>query len=608
LAEKHTVDNGKYPHGGYRGTRKHPPCGLSVDKSREFRQALDHEVSRILTDQEMTQNGRSPSWSLVVHRQPSFSDESPLITQSFLAASKYEQTDGITLLNRTSLLPSKSRNRRLKNTGEKYYRPNRTHQYLTATELRDHSKDQVNVAHGRPTRTTLLRARTKCMSAQTNSYETRREAIHKIEDVKPSTSSTAASAEYLQLRNVREAESLHSYLTGARYNRANCLDSKSVENSGLYIPRSNTALGSIFRGPKGQEYLREFVETPRKSPPQSGRRRPTTAPQPERRPLPTATRPVWPDQKKKGRRPHPRSAEDVKRKQSKLNVVGCRLPIGLGKDLTARIATMQRQDSSLMVRSLDDTYVTSQPPPTPNSMAANTREDTIGREDSEVEEEVREEVDDVEEVEEVKVEEKEQSTQVTEEERGEEMVKEEEPVLQEKEKVDGEEKFVTVPMIVVDVRGSDDEKQTEVEVENGLERGKEEEHESDPIEDNTGEEVEESTTIEDVNVQDNDVITEERTDDNNEENKEDLKENASDENVLEDANVGEDNNKEIDEGEIEDVVLDSTESRESEEDTVEGNDKKKRIGSAKEVRFFLTEEEKDNDNDQNENVEDTTHS
>ena len=40
-------------------------------------------------------------------------------------AVKYEQTDGITLLNRTSLLPSKSRNRRLKNTGEKYYRPNR---------------------------------------------------------------------------------------------------------------------------------------------------------------------------------------------------------------------------------------------------------------------------------------------------------------------------------------------------------------------------------------------------------------------------------------------------------------------------------------------------
>ena len=74
------------------GTRKHPPCGLSVDKSREFRQALDHEVSRILTDQEMTQNGRSPSWSLVVHRQPSFSDESPLITQSFLAASKVDFT------------------------------------------------------------------------------------------------------------------------------------------------------------------------------------------------------------------------------------------------------------------------------------------------------------------------------------------------------------------------------------------------------------------------------------------------------------------------------------------------------------------------------------
>lgn len=38
--------------------------------------------------------------------------------------------------------------------GALYYRPNRAHQYLSATELRDAAENDVIVKYGRPTRTT----------------------------------------------------------------------------------------------------------------------------------------------------------------------------------------------------------------------------------------------------------------------------------------------------------------------------------------------------------------------------------------------------------------------------------------------------------------------
>ncbi|XP_012940513.2 uncharacterized protein LOC101851966 [Aplysia californica] len=175
LSERNQFDNGKYPHGGYRGARKHPPCGLSYDKGREFKEKVDEEVIRLMTEDDINLHGKSPTWSLLVHREPTFSDESPLIAGNFMAASKHEQTNGVNLLSRTSLLPAKPLRVSRKQNGVKYYRPNRMHQYLSATELKDSSREQVNIAYGRPTRTTLLRARNRCVPAQTNTHETRKE-------------------------------------------------------------------------------------------------------------------------------------------------------------------------------------------------------------------------------------------------------------------------------------------------------------------------------------------------------------------------------------------------------------------------------------------------
>ena len=63
------------------------------------------------------------------------------------------QINGISLHNRTSLLPKKCpRPERME--ARAYYRPNRMHQYLSATELKNSASEDASVMYGRPTRTT----------------------------------------------------------------------------------------------------------------------------------------------------------------------------------------------------------------------------------------------------------------------------------------------------------------------------------------------------------------------------------------------------------------------------------------------------------------------
>ncbi|CAL1532701.1 unnamed protein product [Lymnaea stagnalis] len=255
LAVRSQLDNGKLPHGGYRGMKRFPPSLFSYEKGEEFQERLQQEVTRVLEEEELSKYGSSPSWSILLHKGPAYSDESPLMTCGYLASNKNEQSGTYDMFSRASGTSQKCAPP-LRQNGVTYYRPNRTHQYLSATELKDCAEGEVNIKYGRPTRTTLLRARQRSNSAPVIPYHTGREFLHRLEDIRNS-GPVLSSSEYLQLQSLCEGESVHSYLTGARYNRAHCLDSKSVDHSGVYMPKHNPAFGCFFSGPKGSWYLKE---------------------------------------------------------------------------------------------------------------------------------------------------------------------------------------------------------------------------------------------------------------------------------------------------------------------------------------------------------------
>lgn len=93
---------------------------------------------------------------------------------------QFEQEQGEVSFERAVLYSNTRRplapRRRHLNGRKEYYRPNSTHQYLSATDLRNlHENEENMIKYGRPTRTTLLRARQRTNSAPVNAYDIRRE-------------------------------------------------------------------------------------------------------------------------------------------------------------------------------------------------------------------------------------------------------------------------------------------------------------------------------------------------------------------------------------------------------------------------------------------------
>ncbi|GFO40060.1 hypothetical protein PoB_006656500 [Plakobranchus ocellatus] len=149
--------------------------------------------------------------------------------------------------------------------------------------------------------------------------------------------------------------------------RAHCLDSKSVEHNGVYMPRHNPALGSFFTGPKGQEYLQEMGDSPRQDipippSPRISKRRPLTAPSYGRR----AVYPPGPPVLK------PEQQGSSKYKYLKLNIVGSRLPLvntrepqqQLGVKLP-KLPEAANLSERRLEEALDQTYLVNQPMPSP---------------------------------------------------------------------------------------------------------------------------------------------------------------------------------------------------------------------------------------------------
>ncbi|XP_046573097.1 uncharacterized protein LOC124281124 [Haliotis rubra] len=384
-AQRAGISNGRRPHGGYKGCTKHPPTPTSQDKNRDYHRKLRAEIDQLFEEEFLEVHG-SPTWSVEASKEVTHSGESPLFLHKFMSPSK-EEHQYIRLSKSAVLNPNKCQPP-LSRDGVTYYRPNRTHQYLTATELKDQSQNEVNLKYGRPTRTTLLRARQRTNSAPVNSYEIRREIMKREGEIRIGSAYTNPK-EFLQELHATNGESFHSFITGARYNRAHCLDSKSLTRYGVYMPRTNPTACFVT----GTHKLKDVFETPC-APPDSPRsdidevsspvtpRRPTTAPGYGRRPTPATSQPkqAWGDSNGTEANKHGdgRVYEELIFWPSGLNVKGRGMGVTLNRansmpKLNSRLPSVQGISMERIRKSRDpveETSVINQPPPTPNVMSA----------------------------------------------------------------------------------------------------------------------------------------------------------------------------------------------------------------------------------------------
>ncbi|KAL8612351.1 hypothetical protein ACOMHN_020170 [Nucella lapillus] len=227
------LDNGRLPHGGYKGSKRHPLSLYTFDKGREFHKQLRDDLEVELEKEVVGVVGGSPSWALEAHRWPSNSGESPLLAHGFLPSSKLETLNGRLLTN-----PAGKPIRASAPTGVVYHRASRVHHFLSATDCnKDASDGEDPVRYGRPTRTTLLRARQK-LNTSANGYELRRQLDQRMEEIRMSCAFSNPK-DLLQLQSEVDGETFYSFLTGARYNRANCVDARNVTQHGVHVSRHN---------------------------------------------------------------------------------------------------------------------------------------------------------------------------------------------------------------------------------------------------------------------------------------------------------------------------------------------------------------------------------
>ncbi|KAK7091084.1 uncharacterized protein [Littorina saxatilis] len=378
------LDNGRLPHGGYRGSKNHPMGIYSWDRGPDYQRQLQVDLQR-LVDSEVAEQHGSPHWTLEAHRQPTHSGESPLIINKFLSPSKHEQVNGTDRWTRVSSRAGRSSAPPCPQGG-KYYRPNRMHQYLTATELRNAAGNDDVLRYGRPTRTTLLRARQR-VNHPAESFTSRRQLEHRMDELK-NASVFSNPKEITQHQTEVEGETFHSFLTGARYNRAHHLDSKSLTQYGVYMPRDNP-LGCFVIGHRD---ILDTASVPPESPrseagdgpsPVPERRRPLTAPSYGRKsggPVPPSPREAWGDassslhitngDNKHGDNDDTPVMEDIRAWSPRLNVKGRIMSLSTNREGPTRFeCKLPRVQGTSLSRphkvqeATDDGSEANQPPP-----------------------------------------------------------------------------------------------------------------------------------------------------------------------------------------------------------------------------------------------------
>ena len=70
------------------GSKKHPLSVYSFDKGRDYHRQLRDDLDRLEEEDVIGGVKGSPTWSLVAHRWPTHSGESPLLSHGFLSPSK----------------------------------------------------------------------------------------------------------------------------------------------------------------------------------------------------------------------------------------------------------------------------------------------------------------------------------------------------------------------------------------------------------------------------------------------------------------------------------------------------------------------------------------
>lgn len=182
-----TFDNGvtktepqPKPHGGLRGSKKHPLSPYSFNKTSEYHVQLRDDINKLFREEFFDGRG-SPAWAFDISKEITHSGESPFHVHGLLSTSKLEsETSSVHNIRRSVTPASSARNTpRKRNTGSSFYHPPSPHQYLTATDTSQLSAKELK--YGRPTRTTLLRARQRCASAPVNSYDVRRELVKTVD-------------------------------------------------------------------------------------------------------------------------------------------------------------------------------------------------------------------------------------------------------------------------------------------------------------------------------------------------------------------------------------------------------------------------------------------
>ncbi|XP_077987884.1 uncharacterized protein LOC144442415 [Glandiceps talaboti] len=209
--------HGHRPHGGYKGLpNHHPPSILSFNKPPEYLEGVKNDCV-VQQEQDKLERGASPQWVHGAASTRNHTGEFPLFTHQYLSSSKLEQLDASGGLTKAGSSDNGSE--------VEYFRPNRLHQYLTATEMPYDSKRGVDIKLGRPTRTSLLRARHRSQSAPSlNSSQMDIRHLHTIGQITDSASKPKKQVLRRNLLPSTGQESLHQFLTGARYNRVRWID------------------------------------------------------------------------------------------------------------------------------------------------------------------------------------------------------------------------------------------------------------------------------------------------------------------------------------------------------------------------------------------------
>ncbi|ELU18161.1 hypothetical protein CAPTEDRAFT_218685 [Capitella teleta] len=142
------LHNGVRPHGGYRGTNKHPP-GLYSEYENPLDQfSLTQPLPSSATPSETST--MPTAWMSSMFKESSHSEESPLFIHKLLSPDKSIQKGRSSMSARRSANSSKGSRC---SSSVHYYRPDR-----------------------------VLRARERCTSVPVNAYDARKELLRKLEN------------------------------------------------------------------------------------------------------------------------------------------------------------------------------------------------------------------------------------------------------------------------------------------------------------------------------------------------------------------------------------------------------------------------------------------